>query len=532
MNRPPHPNKVLSSAWLGKNPLPMDGVFRDRFDATDNWGPSEFRGSIVQSDCHDLFIYATAQPLPEEAFERAEETETPKYTVVRVDGISQVYRYGERRGPANNCEAQLADDLADMTAQRDANAQRVESLLLQNNSLVEQRDSLNGKLDAAETERDAFSRAYEQAKMGNACIAKERDKLRAEVEHRTKQRDAFQNLFSEASEAFNERGRQIASLTTELDAMSQRAVDLTNHLAKSDRDRTARLIAKHNNSAELAMAFISEVTTELHAVRRERDEANHSVDEANHSVNALSGLLNNCADTLRSRGIDGSVGPLDVRVIALAKRADASQARCGELERALGNLLATSTEEPPLITSDASHTDYCVRQIEAEDAARKLLTPSQQPDNFDSSSVESSGDSPAQHPQDVRCHRPNSEQSDGAEVFGKPAPVSVQLNNEVSASPAVTPSHPEPEHVKAGDKKVVPFDLNRALAGARVVTRDGREVEWIREFSRGPWKLRGKVGEYTYPTWTLEGLYYTNRISPFDLFMAEPAPPIATEEAP
>lgn len=423
------------------------------------------------------------QPLPGEAFERAEETETPKYTVVRVDGISQVYRYGERRGPANNCEAQLADDLADMTAQRDeaiANEQerwqnRIDHVLgihvpnakidgggcdsgdpldFSESELHQAFQYLEAQRDAkdAECQRLKESVEYWKGQWNNQTA--EHDKLRAEVEHRTKQRDAFQNLFSEASEAFNERGRQITRLTTELDAVRKAAVPLC--IGKP----LIQILAKEGQWASLDGQGIV------------------------------------AADCLFQKD------PYE--------QLAASQARCGALERALGNLLATSTEEPPLITSDASHTDYCVRQIEAEDAARKLLTPSQQPDNFDSSSVESSGDSPAQHPQDVRCHRPNSEQSDGAEVFGKPAPVSVQLNNEVSASPAVTTSPPEPEHVKAWED-------------TRIIDWLGANHVWLAEKLHDiGWKAPCDAQRDN-----LKNLLSNLR----PLVRLEMAPPIATEEA-
>ena len=65
-----------------------------------------------------------------------------------------------------------------------------------------------------------------------------------------------------------------------------------------------------------------------------------------------------------------------------------------------------------------------------------------------------------------------------------------------------------------------PFDLERALAGDKVVTRDGREVTQLTKFNSDADCLAAVVdGELI--TWGEDGLYWVKgRDSGFDLFMA------------
>jgi hypothetical protein len=66
------------------------------------------------------------------------------------------------------------------------------------------------------------------------------------------------------------------------------------------------------------------------------------------------------------------------------------------------------------------------------------------------------------------------------------------------------------------------FDLEKALAGAKLVTRDGREVS---DFSKakGDWYF-AKVGGYLYTFSPKDGTHYFGT-SILDLFLAEPPTP-------
>jgi hypothetical protein len=67
-----------------------------------------------------------------------------------------------------------------------------------------------------------------------------------------------------------------------------------------------------------------------------------------------------------------------------------------------------------------------------------------------------------------------------------------------------------------------PFDLERALAGDPVVTRDGRPVEQIIRFKtevKGQHTLYGVIDGYVC-NWMLDGCRVIGMESSFDLFMA------------
>lgn len=64
-----------------------------------------------------------------------------------------------------------------------------------------------------------------------------------------------------------------------------------------------------------------------------------------------------------------------------------------------------------------------------------------------------------------------------------------------------------------------PFDLEGALAGDKVVTRDGREVNKIKWHIK-EWILEGFIDKDWY-LWFEEGRHSHSRYTPLDLFMAE-----------
>jgi hypothetical protein len=68
--------------------------------------------------------------------------------------------------------------------------------------------------------------------------------------------------------------------------------------------------------------------------------------------------------------------------------------------------------------------------------------------------------------------------------------------------------------------KTKPFNLEEALNGAKVVTRDGREVSQLTKFEGSKdYQLAGVTDGVLY-TWTEQGGYYTDRQSNSDLFLA------------
>ncbi len=70
--------------------------------------------------------------------------------------------------------------------------------------------------------------------------------------------------------------------------------------------------------------------------------------------------------------------------------------------------------------------------------------------------------------------------------------------------------------------KLLPFDLQRALAGDKVVTRDGREVTQLTKFeiTENEYPLIGVVGDRI-RSWTIKGqLFRDGRFAECDLFMA------------
>lgn len=68
--------------------------------------------------------------------------------------------------------------------------------------------------------------------------------------------------------------------------------------------------------------------------------------------------------------------------------------------------------------------------------------------------------------------------------------------------------------------KQIPFDLNRALAGEKVVTRDGREVTQLTRFKCNEECLAGVI-DGVLETWHETGKYLTNDSGcSYDLFMA------------
>jgi hypothetical protein len=66
-----------------------------------------------------------------------------------------------------------------------------------------------------------------------------------------------------------------------------------------------------------------------------------------------------------------------------------------------------------------------------------------------------------------------------------------------------------------------PFDLEKALAGAKVVTRDGKEVTQLTKFDvYGNYPLTGIINKQR-ETFKLDGRFGDNKESNCDLFMAE-----------
>ena len=77
-------------------------------------------------------------------------------------------------------------------------------------------------------------------------------------------------------------------------------------------------------------------------------------------------------------------------------------------------------------------------------------------------------------------------------------------------------------------KNKLPFDLDRALAGAKITTRDGRPVRgFMRINDDFGWPYRGQVAPGIELSWTEDG-YYVEPHSPdcLDLFMVEEQPPV------
>ncbi len=84
----------------------------------------------------------------------------------------------------------------------------------------------------------------------------------------------------------------------------------------------AEQIASGLNEAPELMALLNSANANADSWQSRALTAEKERDEARQTAEAFSNLMMNCADTLRSRGISASVGPLDIRVIELAKRAD------------------------------------------------------------------------------------------------------------------------------------------------------------------------------------------------------------------
>jgi hypothetical protein len=69
-----------------------------------------------------------------------------------------------------------------------------------------------------------------------------------------------------------------------------------------------------------------------------------------------------------------------------------------------------------------------------------------------------------------------------------------------------------------------PFNIDKFRAGAKVITRDGREVKQLTEFDCGdPFRLYG-VLDNEIESWSIAGKYtdYTNDEGELDLFHPEP----------
>ena len=79
---------------------------------------------------------------------------------------------------------------------------------------------------------------------------------------------------------------------------------------------------------------------------------------------------------------------------------------------------------------------------------------------------------------------------------------------------AVTP------YIKTGDN-MIKFDLEKALAGDKVITRDGREVTQLHKFDVGV-EFLPVVGVINYELkyWDMDGISQANGASFYDLFMA------------
>lgn len=80
----------------------------------------------------------------------------------------------------------------------------------------------------------------------------------------------------------------------------------------------------------------------------------------------------------------------------------------------------------------------------------------------------------------------------------------------------------EPEY------QLIPFDIEKAKAGAKVVRRDGREVRILLSHLKGDYQVLGLIEisntEKKLCTFTKNGLYWIGQISTHDLFLKVPKP--------
>lgn len=67
-------------------------------------------------------------------------------------------------------------------------------------------------------------------------------------------------------------------------------------------------------------------------------------------------------------------------------------------------------------------------------------------------------------------------------------------------------------------KRRKPFNLDKALAGEPVVTRDGREVRNLHSILFSQYEVEGSVGSCCF-LWYADGRYSENLNTPLDLFM-------------
>jgi hypothetical protein len=68
--------------------------------------------------------------------------------------------------------------------------------------------------------------------------------------------------------------------------------------------------------------------------------------------------------------------------------------------------------------------------------------------------------------------------------------------------------------------KLEKFDLEKALNGAKIVTRDGREVTQLTKFKDAEDYPLGAVIEGKIQSWNIDGYYYIEEESDTDLFLA------------
>jgi hypothetical protein len=68
--------------------------------------------------------------------------------------------------------------------------------------------------------------------------------------------------------------------------------------------------------------------------------------------------------------------------------------------------------------------------------------------------------------------------------------------------------------------KLEKFNLQKALNGAKIVTRDGREVTQLTKFEDAEDYPLGAVIEGKIQSWNIDGYYYIEEESDTDLFLA------------
>lgn len=64
-----------------------------------------------------------------------------------------------------------------------------------------------------------------------------------------------------------------------------------------------------------------------------------------------------------------------------------------------------------------------------------------------------------------------------------------------------------------------PFNLEEALAGKPVITRDGKEVKQLIQFDIKDWDCLYGVIDTDVHSWNINGKYFLNKETEYDLFM-------------